>query len=89
MNVNAERVAVQSSRDLQLELEVTDVHGRLFDNVTSIHMEWSATPNTLSQFANKDGIFPEHVQENGVTIPSRYYQVSIIVDFFMELTPFL
>lgn len=75
MNVNAERVAVQSSRDLQLELQVTDVHGRLFDNVSSIHMEWTANPNSLSQFSNKDGTFSEHVEENGLVLPLRYYQV--------------
>lgn len=78
MNVNAERVAVQSSRDLQLELQVTDVHGRLFDNVSSIHMEWTASPSSLSQFSNKDGTFAEHVEENGLVLPLRYYQVLII-----------
>lgn len=75
MNVNAERVAVQSSRDLELELQVTDVHGRVFDNVTSIHMEWSANPNSLSLFTSKDGTFSEHIHDNGLTLPLRNYQV--------------
>lgn len=75
MNINAERVAVQSSRDLELELQVTDVHGRQFDNVTSIHMEWTANPSSLSQFGHKDGTFSENVEEKGLSLPLRYYQI--------------
>lgn len=83
MNVNAERVAVQSSRDLELELQVTDIHGRHFDNVTSIHMEWTANPTTLSQFSHKDGTLSESNQENGLTLPLRYYQVCHLTSLFI------
>jgi len=79
MNVNAERVAVQSSEDLELELELSDSEGRVFDNITSILMEWTASPASLSYFVNKDSVFAENLKEKVFIVPHRHYQASFLV----------
>jgi nuclear pore complex protein Nup210 len=75
LNVNSEKLVTQNYRQVELLVTVKDEHGRAFDNVTSLYFDWKLSEPSLGNIQEKGAVIAEDVQERGITLPHRQYQV--------------
>ncbi|KAJ9575650.1 hypothetical protein L9F63_007479, partial [Diploptera punctata] len=75
MNLNAEKIVTQSYCDVELLVTVKDTHGQIFDNVTSLYFDWKLSHPALASIQEKDSIIELGIEEDGITIPYKNYQI--------------
>lgn len=77
MDLSAERVVVQSYRNIHLDVKVKDDAGRIFDNITSFQFNWQLTPVSLGSTTVYANVVPDNFTYNGIILPDGHYQVLV------------
>ncbi|XP_049962965.1 nuclear pore membrane glycoprotein 210 [Schistocerca serialis cubense] len=75
INYQNERMVVQNYKDIEVAVIVTDEQGHVFDNVSSLDIDWMVSDESLGILPNPDEMVFENLEENGRVFPSRQYQV--------------
>lgn len=74
MDLNAQRVVVQSSNQIELEVTVLDEIGRIFLNISSLKFEWTLSPADEGKFGVVDGTFSRNETEGFIIYANGSYQ---------------
>ncbi|XP_067001569.2 nuclear pore membrane glycoprotein 210 [Anabrus simplex] len=75
INFNPERMVAQNYRDINVYVIVKDEHGREFDNITSLQIDWLLSDNSLVSILEPDSSIAEVKEEGKIFLPLRHYQV--------------
>jgi nuclear pore complex protein Nup210 len=75
LNLNSVKMVTQNYKQVELLVTVKDEHGRAFDNVTSLYFDWKLSYPSLGNVQERGTVIAEDVQERGITLPGRHYQV--------------
>ncbi|XP_076668038.1 nucleoporin 210 [Andrena cerasifolii] len=86
INLNTERIMAHSDKNLKLITIVKDEEGRTFDNITSLHIEWSLKPSSISSVEMSSGSIEETFTDMNVILPKNYYQNVVFKKHFGTLT---
>lgn len=74
ISLNTERIMAHSDKNLKLITIVKDEEGRIFDNITSLHIEWNLKPSTIGFVEMPSGSIEETIMDMNVILPKNYYQ---------------
>lgn len=75
MDLNAERVVVQSYNDIDLDVTVFDDNGRRFFNISSLSFKWDLQSPELGVIKQKDGVFSRYTMIDDFVIGNKSYQI--------------
>lgn len=74
MDLSSGNVAVQSSANIDIEVNVYDDCGMRFLNISSLNLDWSVSPINMGTISNKDGTFPKNITVGNVPVAFKHYQ---------------
>ncbi|XP_029037862.1 nuclear pore membrane glycoprotein 210 [Osmia bicornis bicornis] len=74
ISFNTERIMAHSDKNLKLITIIKDGKGRIFDNITSLHIEWDLKPSSVGFVEVPSGTIEETFADMNVILPKYYYQ---------------
>lgn len=75
MDLNAERVVVQSYNDIDLDVTVLDENGKRFYNISSLSFKWDLESAELGVIKYKSGVYSRYTLINDYVIGNKSYQM--------------
>lgn len=77
LNTDNSRVVMLSYKPVKLTVTIKDDRSRVFDNATSLHVDWVLSKKTLGSVQFEGGVFLAEKSEASYVLPLSHYQIVI------------
>nr|CAD7195813.1 unnamed protein product [Timema douglasi] len=75
MKLNAEKIVAQNYKDIPITVIVKDFHGRTFDNISSLYLDWKLSHPSLGNVLVKNSVITVNHYEGDILLPGRNYNI--------------
>ncbi|CAG2061323.1 unnamed protein product, partial [Timema podura] len=75
MKLNAEKIVAQNYKDIPITVIVKDFHGRTFDNISSLYLDWKLSHPSLANVLVKNSVIAVNHYEGDILLPGRNYNI--------------